>query len=258
MHRVLVAAAAMFALSTTPVGADSTIIAPSPSGGTGSIGAEVSTGGGRPGPPTPPRPRPSPSGGGAGAGSEGPSPLDEARECQVLPIRPLCLAPLGVVAGGPSGAPAPVAGEVLAAHVRDLVTITVPRPRTSPDGAPQLAGLTTWFWLDPDEWRTATARAELPGLWAEVTATPVRSVWTPGDGSPAVTCDGPGRRHPGTSGATTTCGHPYTVAGDYTLRVAVTYAVTWRSSAGETGTQAPIVLTTTIPITVEQRQAVVR
>lgn len=216
--------------------------------GTGTIGAEVgapgaggsgsgasgSGGGGS-------------EGGGGGGGSQGP-----VDPCPPLPTGAdsACKAP-------EPGEPALPSAEVLAAHARELVVVVVPSPHTSPEGAPQLAGKRTWFWIHPDDWRPVTARAELPGLWAEVTATPTRAVWTPGDGSPAVTCDGPGRPHPGTAGATTTCGHPYTVEGTYTLRLAVTYTVTWTSSDGQSGTQDPFVLTTTQPITVDERQVVV-
>jgi len=147
---------------------------------------------------------------------------------------------------------------VVAQYARNLVTIIIPRPHTSPDGVPQVTGLKTWFWMSPDEWRSHAVRADLPGVWAEVTATPTRAVWTPGDGAPALACAGPGRRHPGTAGDhQTDCGHVFTDIGAYTIRVAVTYEVTWRSSTGESGTQEPIVLTTNLPVTVEERQVVV-
>jgi hypothetical protein len=141
----------------------------------------------------------------------------------------------------------------------DQVTIQVPEPHTSPDeDGFQLTGLTTWFWMDPAGWRPATARAELAGVWAEVTATPSRAVWTPGDGSGPVTCTGPGRRHPGTPGDhRTDCGHVYAEVGAVTVRVAVTYEVTWRASTGESGAHDPLVLTTALPIRVEQPQVVV-
>jgi hypothetical protein len=156
----------------------------------------------------------------------------------------------------PPGA-APALATVLALQARQQVTVTVPRLHTSPDGAPQLAGKRTWFWMDPDGWQPVTVRAEIPGVWSEVTATPVRSVWRPGDGSSPITCAGPGQPHPGTHGATTACGHAYTTVGTYTLRAAVTYEVTWRSSTGESGVQDPFVLTAALPVTVEERQVVV-
>ena len=126
-------------------------------------------------------------------------------------------------------------------------------PSTTNDGRPK-----RWVVVRPPgaESGILLARAELDGVWAEVTATPVRATWSPGDGGRAVTCLGPGRPHPGHDDATTDCGHVYTVMGDYSIEVAVTYEVTWSSSTGASGTQDPIVLSTDLPIHVEQRQAV--
>lgn len=222
-------------------------------------------------------------GGGAGAGGGAPAgPVDPFAGCtptgfndatttvnyncpDPAPAPPP--APAAPAAPGAPGAPAPPAApppppppsaETVAQYALEQITFDIPEPHTSPDDAAQVTGLKTWLWLDPDQWRSASVRAELPGVWAEVTATPSRTVWTPGDGGAAVTCDGPGRRHPGTAGNhQTDCGHVFTEVGDYTMRVAVTYEVTWRSSTGEAGTEAPIVLTTNLPVTVEQRQVVV-
>lgn len=152
--------------------------------------------------------------------------------------------------GDPAAAPAP---EVVAQLALDRVTFSIPEPQTSPDGH-QITGVPTWFWLASDEWLSFTARAELPGVWAEVTAAPVSASWDPGDGSPAVVCDGPGR--PATSGGVPECAHTYTVVGDYTLTLRVTYAVTWRASTGASGSFDAIVLTDTAPVEVQQRQAV--
>jgi hypothetical protein len=147
---------------------------------------------------------------------------------------------------------------VLAQQAREAVELPLPRPHTSPpeDGF-QLVGLETWFWLDADRWHPVTARAELPGIWAEVTATPTQDSWTPGDGGPVVVCDGPGERHPGTAGSETDCGHTYLDLGSFTIAVEVTFTVTWRASNGASGTQAPITVGAELPVTVEQRQAVI-
>lgn len=160
----------------------------------------------------------------------------------------------------PPGAPAaPVIDPaVLAQQARETVALPLPRPHTSPpeDGF-QLVGLETWLWLDADRWHPVTARAELPGIWAEVTATPTRATWTPGDGGAAVVCDGPGARHPGTAGSETDCGHTYLDLGTFTLAVEVTFTVTWRASNGTSGAQAPITVGAELPVRVEQRQAVI-
>lgn len=227
----------------------------------GTIGAEVSTpGDGSNG-----------SGSGAGessgngtggpVGSNGPGGSGGSGEsvpiyCEETGADPATCLSRPATVDGPAAAPEPVAAVVVAAIAREEITIEIPRPHTSPDDAAQMTGLRTWFWLQPDRWTSSTARAELPGVWAEVTATPIQATWNPGDGGSPVTCDGPGRPHPGTSKATTDCGHVYTTIGHYALGVTVTYQVTWRSSTGETGVLDPLVLTTSLPITVEQRQVV--
>lgn len=226
--------------------------------------AEIVAGVGRP------RERPGPpTGSGSGSGSEPGSGADEPGEaagpvpvvidqCNLpwVSALPECPEPVPAAPGAP---PPPPAAELVAQLALDRVTIRVPQPHTSPpeDGF-QLTGLAAWFWLDEEEWRPVTARAELGGVWAEVSARPTRAVWTPGDGADPVTCTGPGRPHPGTAGHhRTACGHVYTDVGEYTIEVEVTYAVTWRASTGQAGVEAPITLTADLPIRVEQRQAVV-
>lgn len=240
---VLVGVAALI-----PVGWSSPVGAGGGTGEFGSIDVEVESEGSE-----------SAGGGGGGEGtgtSTGATPSGGEAPLENWACSPLPDAAIPCDPDDPAGPVIPPAA-LVAQVALDQVTFTVPRPHLSPaESAHQITGLRTWFWLDPDEWVAATARAELPGIWAEVTAAPVRAVWTPGDGSPAVTCAGPGRPHPGTSGATTDCGHTYTDVGTFTLRVAVTYEVTWTSSTGETGVEDPIVLTTDLSVPVEQRQAV--
>ena len=208
-----------------------------------------------PHPSTPSRPRPTGQPTRTPTGPRPPTIAELLIAAGITPARCHGPCPPKPTAGGGEAPAPPSAGEV-AQLALDQVTLTIPRPHTSPDDVDQITGLKTWFWMDPDEWVAASARAELPGIWAEVTATPAVAVWTPGDGSPSITCTGPGRPHPGTPGATTDCGHVYTDVGTYSLRVEVTYRVTWRASTGETGTQDALVLTTEVPLTVAQRQVV--
>lgn len=244
--KTLAATGALLTLGVvgTPAGAEIDSAEP-PGGSTGTIGTgvELPGSGGSPGS----------AGGSSGSGGSGDG---EGGEPQQLTINGCPWEGFWVACPEP-GEPTLPSAEQMAQMALDQVTIVVPEPQTSPSGAPQLAGKRTWYWIDPDDWQPVTARAELPGIWAEVTATPTTATWTPGDGSPDVVCDGPGRPHPGTSGATTDCGHPYTHVGTYTLTLTVTYAVTWTSSTGESGTQPALSLSTTSPITVEQRQVVV-
>ncbi|HEX6424011.1 MAG TPA: hypothetical protein VFZ79_11065, partial [Acidimicrobiales bacterium] len=63
----------------------------------------------------------------------------------------------------------------LARQAYDQVPFTFPAPATSPAiDVDQITGLPTWLWIDPGGWRELTARAEIPGFWVEVTATPHR------------------------------------------------------------------------------------
>lgn len=155
------------------------------------------------------------------------------------------------------GEPPTIDPATLAQSAVDSAPLHLPAPHTSPpEGGFQLTGVETWFWLDPETWEPVTARAELPGIWAEVTATPVSASWDPGDGSAAVVCEGPGREHPGTLGATTECGHTFDDVGDYTVTVEVTWAVTWRSSTGAAGELDAITVDAALPLEVQQREAV--
>lgn len=97
-------------------------------------------------------------------------------------------------------------------------------------------GLSTFFWTDQATWAPLTARADAGDNWAEVTATPVLLTYTPGDGSPAVSCSGPGRpwveadgNGEPTGGA---CGYRYTkVTGPgYDNPLTSTQTITWRLS----------------------------
>jgi hypothetical protein len=178
--------------------------------------------------------------------------VEEDPGCELLPVGSPCSGPEPAGPSGPAVDPV-----VLAQAALDSATIALPVPRTSPEGVPQITGMPTWFWLDPAAWVPVSARAEVPGLWAEVTATPVEATWTPGDGGAPVTCAGPGRPHPGEASATPDCGHTYVEVGAYTLAVAVTYDVAWTSSTGAGAALDPIVVTGALPVTVEQRQAVI-
>lgn len=206
-----------------------------------------------------------PSGAGdSGRGGSGRSGSGAAPDRTAAPVGPpACeVRPVMCTAGGPGpdapptpGGPATPPAVVLAQRARESVTVIVPRPRTSPPEEHfQITGLPTWFWVDPDDWRTMRARAQVPGMWTEVTVTPRKMTWDPGDRGDPVTCHGPGKKW--SDGASTDCGHLYTVKGDYTIEVTVTYAVTWRASTGQSGTQDPMILTTELPIDVQERQPV--
>jgi hypothetical protein len=97
----------------------------------------------------------------------------------------------------------------------------------------------------------------VPGLWATVRATPTRVTWTPGDGSAAVVCDGPGEPYTPQAAAEAEqprCGHAYTQPGRYPLTATVTYEVTWTSPTGS-GAMPPVAASGSLTLPVAEVQA---
>ena len=154
----------------------------------------------------------------------------------------------------------------LARQAYDQVPLTFPAPATSPAiDVDQITGLPTWLWIDPAGWRELTARAEIPGFWVEVTATPQRLVWEMGDGT-RITCDGPGTAYDPALPANaqnTDCSHVYRYVstdqpgGRYAASVTTEWTVRWQASTGATGELADASRTTTFDLAVGERQAVI-
>lgn len=130
-----------------------------------------------------------------------------------------------------------------------------------PGGTPQVVYVPTWLWVASSSFTVTHATARIPGV-AQVTATatPVRVVWSTGDGG-SVTCHNGGTQwKPGMDPAkpSPTCGHTYTTpsagrkGGVYTLRATVTWHITW-VGAGSSGVAGD--LTTTDAITVRAVEA---
>ncbi|MGY4898623.1 hypothetical protein ACWEEK_23950 [Micromonospora aurantiaca (nom. illeg.)] len=154
---------------------------------------------------------------------------------------------------------------VLAQTARSRLRLPEPGIRTNPDTVPfVLVRVPVWLWVDPVTWEARSARASVPGVSVTATATPTKVRWSFGDGSPDLTCVGPGK--PWTSGtdprAASPCGHTYTRSSAterdtvFTLRATVTWSVTW-SGPGGGGTLAPLTTTSTVTVRVAQSQAVV-
>ena len=146
---------------------------------------------------------------------------------------------------------------------REMLPLPDPDVITSPPaGRPQLVGVATWLRVDSD-WLPAAATATLGGVSATVTATPTKVVWEPGDGTPAITCTGPGLAFdPGRPEATSDCTHTYTRrtadGAHHDLTATITYDVAWTATDGTGEALDPVTRTTTIPITVDEAQALVR
>ncbi|NJP66128.1 hypothetical protein [Streptomyces spiramenti] len=143
----------------------------------------------------------------------------------------------------------------------------------NPADVPQKVNLATWIWLDDTAFEPVSIRAELDdyGLWAETTATPARLTLDPGTtyatthppGGVCETSDGtigtpwtPGTNSPPPCGITYT--RATTDRSTYPLSAALTWEVTWTDSLGDTGTLPDGDFSTTLDITVEEVQTIVR
>ncbi|MFI7208443.1 hypothetical protein [Micromonospora aurantiaca (nom. illeg.)] len=153
----------------------------------------------------------------------------------------------------------------LAQTARSRLRLPTPGIRTNPGTAPfVLVRVPVWLWVDSVTWGARSATASVPGVAVTATATPTKVRWSFGDGSPDLTCVGPGKPWtPGTDPrAASPCGHTYTRSSAaapgtvFTLRATVTWSVTW-SGPGGGGSLAPLTTTSTVAVRVAQSQAVV-
>jgi hypothetical protein len=167
------------------------------------------------------------------------------------------------LAGGPptpAGAPAP-AGVAKTA----VSQLKLPRPVVgiSPAGT-QYVRVPTWLWIPPASWAPRMATATAGGVTVTATATPIRVMWSLGDGS-TVTCRGPGTAWTPSADPTTgssTCGHTYTQssaanpAGVFSVTATITWTVSW-AGGGQAGTVPNLTSRTTSTVKVAQVATVV-
>lgn len=174
---------------------------------------------------------------------------------------------------GSSNVPAPVVlAGTLARSAANSLALPAPQVAHSPSGQ-GLVGLPTWFWIDPSRWRVLRQRTSAGPVWAEVTATPQSTTWEPGDGSAVLICPGSGtaydRAQPEAS-QTSTCSHTYTRSSAdqpqqgsngsdraFSVRVTVTWQVSWRGSGGSGGVLPVLSRSSSFSLPVAQRQTVV-
>jgi hypothetical protein len=121
--------------------------------------------------------------------------------------------------------------------------------------------LWTYFWTDAAMWRLLSATARAGGVWAQVVARPVSLTFDPGDGSPAVSCAGPG--HPwvnadGNDAPADGCGFRYrdVTDGTVTSTQTITWQLTWTGSGNTSGTLAQRTTSTSGQLRVMQIQVV--
>jgi hypothetical protein len=152
----------------------------------------------------------------------------------------------------------------------DSVTkrLPLPLPRLAP--APELGVVQVgaWFWTEPSMWNPVTARAEVPGAWAEVTATPTTLRYQPGDGalgSGDATCAGPGPVWTPAAGdlAPSPCMYTYTHSsrlapgGRWPAQLSIEWTVRYRLSDGRSGSLQRLTTAAPVAVTVQEIQALV-
>ncbi len=153
----------------------------------------------------------------------------------------------------------PISNEGLARRAAETLVLDLPSATTNPDpDARQLPGVETWLWVDPASWEPQRETASIPGLSATVTATPERVTWDMGDGT-TVVCEGPGTPYDTSlppEDQATDCGHVYQRAGTPTVTVTVSWRIDWTATDGDAGSLGTVDRTSTLQLTVVDRQAV--
>ena len=149
--------------------------------------------------------------------------------------------------------------------------LALPEPAVAFNPAPpdeQIVQVPSWLWIDPAQWRAASASASAGAVTATVTAVPQRVVWDMGNGD-GVVCDGPGRAYERRFADTpeaTDCKYTYRQSSAgvgprdaYTVTATVQWRLSWSATGapggGDLGTVA---MTTTTELQVAELQALTR
>ncbi|MCI0689268.1 MAG: hypothetical protein L0Y54_18850 [Sporichthyaceae bacterium] len=161
-----------------------------------------------------------------------------------------------------------VAPEDLAIWARNHMRLPRPAVGLSPQvpsslGPATVVGLPTWWWVT--DWSQRTQSTQAGPVWVRVTATPVRSVWRPGDGRPAVVCQGPGLAWSPNVSKTDTraCTYRYERSSAsqpdrrFAATVTAVWQVSWTGSGGTGGTLPELTVSASVPVPVLEIQAVV-
>lgn len=148
-----------------------------------------------------------------------------------------------------------------------MASFRLPEPQiaTSP-GTDSLVLVNTplWLWVEPEGWGAESTSAQLGESSLTVTAAPVRTVWTMGDGT-TVECEGPGTPfdpavHDAAS-ASPDCGHVYTAAPGAdavrTVTVRVLWDTSWSFSGGGGGTLDQLTSASEVDLTVRESHGLV-
>ncbi len=163
--------------------------------------------------------------------------------------------------GGPA-LPVVTSG-MLAQDVLNTLVLPAPEAGVNPDATTAdgytLVNLPTWWWVE-NAGQPLTQRTSLGPVWAEVTARPVGSSFDGGEGESAQWCDGPGIawREGLSEEEPSACRYTYRRAAEhYDATVTLHWQVSWVGSGGAGRTFPEMTTSTTVPMRVYERQAVV-
>ena len=134
----------------------------------------------------------------------------------------------------------------VAESATDRATSIIPRllTQTAPPIDEQVVNVGTWFWVPKMLWKpvsvTAYIATSIGPITATVTATPTHVIYSPGDGTDPVVCDGPGEVWHSWKGdsATTSCMYTPRVAshvrahGTFAAKISVRWALNLRTNFG--------------------------
>ena len=157
---------------------------------------------------------------------------------------------------------------------RAVNQLRLPAPTVGLNPSPRaLVNLPEWFWVPRSSWATLQQRTQAGPVWAVVTARPSSTTWDPGDGSAPFTCAGAGTAYVKSESADaqhTDCSYTYRRSSAdqpqsgpdpndrfFTVTVTTTWSVTWTGAGGTGGTLPVMTRSTTFPLAVAERDAVV-
>ena len=169
----------------------------------------------------------------------------------------------------------PLGPKVPGANVRALVdqaskalNIPLPKASLSPDAdATQYVGLPVWAWTPTSAWVPKSVTVSAGGVSLTMTATPVFSVWSMGDGG-SMTCEGPGTPYPSAASGkpprrSPDCGWTYARAsasepdGLFPVSVTTHWKVVWSTTTRLSGSEPDLTSSSALRLRVSEIQALV-
>jgi len=145
----------------------------------------------------------------------------------------------------------------------DRARALLPRPVPIQSPEPDIGSVVNLgLWMSIEDPGVTTARATIPGAWAEATGRFVSFRVDPGDGTDEFSCDDFGEAY--TDGANTfdegPCGHTFTQPTPedepYIVAYTITYEITWVTSDGRSGLVGTFDRSLAFPFDVNEIQTV--